>query len=86
MGGMGFIHSGNDPIIPRDNHIITINIIEVAKAIGSITSLFYASSACVYPEELQQVDIANESSQSCQVNQTQANDHVSTSRGRCLEE
>jgi len=67
MGGVGFIHTGNDHTIYRDNHIMTMNIIEVAEAIGSVISLFYASSACVYPEKLQQLNVANENGQSCQI-------------------
>jgi len=67
MGGMGFIHAGNDHTIYRDNHIMTMNIIEVAKTVKSVTSLFYASSACVYPEELQQVNSADQSGRSCQM-------------------
>ncbi|QRV75675.1 hypothetical protein RhiJN_03690 [Ceratobasidium sp. AG-Ba] len=53
MGGMGVIHSQNDEIIYRSNHTMTLNILEASCEAGA-SNFFYASSACVYPIDLQQ--------------------------------
>lgn len=52
MGGMGTIHSGNDFIIYRENHAMTVNLIQACVDTG-VHGFLYASSACVYPESLQ---------------------------------
>ena len=52
MGGMGTIHPDNDFILYQDNHTMTANILQASIAAG-IQRFAYASSACVYPEELQ---------------------------------
>ena len=52
MGGMGTIHERNDFIIYRENHSMTVNILETALRCG-VKRFFYASSACVYPASLQ---------------------------------
>ncbi|CAE6419708.1 unnamed protein product [Rhizoctonia solani] len=52
MGGMGVIHAQNDGIIYRANHTMTQNILSAACRSG-VETLFYASSACVYPVSLQ---------------------------------
>ncbi|KAE9397627.1 glycosyltransferase family 2 protein [Gymnopus androsaceus JB14] len=52
MGGMGTIHDGNDFVIYRENHAMTINILQACLR-ERVQCLFYASSACVYPEALQ---------------------------------
>ncbi|KAI0637647.1 glycosyltransferase family 2 protein [Trametes polyzona] len=52
MGGMGTIHASNDFIIYRENHIMTLNLVDACIAAGT-RGFFYASSACVYPESLQ---------------------------------
>jgi len=52
MGGMGTIHAANDFAIYEANHLMTQNILSASVAAG-VRRLFYASSACVYPEQLQ---------------------------------
>lgn len=52
MGGMGTIHPTNDFIIYSENHTMTQNLL--ASSVSTrVTRFFYASSACVYPEHLQ---------------------------------
>ncbi|CAG8560386.1 11032_t:CDS:2 [Acaulospora colombiana] len=48
MGGMGTIHPSNNFIIYKDNHIMTLNLLQVALETG-VERFFYSSSACVYP-------------------------------------
>jgi nucleoside-diphosphate-sugar epimerase/glycosyltransferase involved in cell wall biosynthesis len=52
MGGMGTIHADNDFAIYEANHRMTQNILSASLTAG-VKRLFYASSACVYPEQLQ---------------------------------
>lgn len=52
MGGMGVIHSKNDFAIYRENHLMTVHLLEAAVS-AQIKLFFYASSACVYPDSLQ---------------------------------
>ncbi|KAJ6585016.1 NAD-dependent epimerase/dehydratase [Mycena capillaripes] len=52
MGGMGAIHCDNDFKIYTQNHAMTLNLLSVASAAG-VKQFLYASSACVYPESLQ---------------------------------
>lgn len=52
MGGMGAIHEKNDFIIYRENHAMTVNVLETALKHG-VHRFLYASSACVYPATLQ---------------------------------
>lgn len=47
MGGVGFIQTVNAPIM-HDNLLININSLSRAKELG-IKTVFFASSACVYP-------------------------------------
>ncbi len=57
MGGMGFI-SSNYAMILRNNALININTIEAARQNG-VRRYLYSSSACVYPEHLQEdADVA----------------------------
>lgn len=51
MGGIGFIETHKAEIV-RDNTLITINTLEAARMMG-VKRLFFASSACVYPQHLQ---------------------------------
>lgn len=51
MGGIGFITSVNADIM-RDNVRINTNIIEACR-INDVKRLFFSSSACVYPQNLQ---------------------------------
>lgn len=51
MGGMGYISSNHAKIL-RDNLLINIQTLEAALQNGA-TRYFFASSACVYPEYLQ---------------------------------
>ncbi|KAI6685005.1 hypothetical protein NL676_030918 [Syzygium grande] len=48
MGGMGFIQS-NHSVIMYNNTMISFNMLEAAR-INGVKRLFYASSACIYPE------------------------------------
>lgn len=53
MGGAGFIFTGdNDADIMTDNALININIAEAMKA-HDVRRVFYSSSACIYPEDIQ---------------------------------
>jgi GDP-D-mannose 3', 5'-epimerase len=51
MGGMGYI-TANDAKILHDNALININTIEAARRHG-VGRYLYTSSACIYPEYLQ---------------------------------
>lgn len=53
MGGMGTIHERNDFQIFRENNAMTLNILEAAAA-ANVRLVVLASSACVYPDHLQQ--------------------------------
>jgi GDP-D-mannose 3', 5'-epimerase len=53
MGGMGFI-SGNHATILHNNALINLHTIEAARVNG-VGRYLYTSSACVYPEHLQEV-------------------------------
>ncbi|KAL1743629.1 glycosyltransferase family 2 protein [Schizophyllum fasciatum] len=52
MGGMGTIHSDNDLVIYSDNHAMTLNVLQAAME-AKASHFLYASSACVYPDDLQ---------------------------------
>jgi GDP-D-mannose 3',5'-epimerase len=52
MGGMGYI-TANDAKILHDNALININTVEAART-NCIDRYLYASSACIYPEYLQE--------------------------------
>ncbi len=54
MGGMGFIQS-NHSVILFNNTMISFNMLEAARQ-NCVEKFFYASSACVYPEHLQNSD------------------------------
>ena len=57
MGGMGFIASHNAQIL-HNNALINIQTIEAARA-GGVQRYLYTSSACIYPEYLQdRTDVA----------------------------
>lgn len=57
MGGMGFISSHHAQIL-RNNALINLNTIEAAR-INDVSRYLYTSSACIYPEHLQeQADVA----------------------------
>eukprot|EP00123_Amoebidium_parasiticum_P011843 comp20933_c0_seq1/m.27959 comp20933_c0_seq1/g.27959 ORF comp20933_c0_seq1/g.27959 comp20933_c0_seq1/m.27959 type:complete len:348 (-) comp20933_c0_seq1:328-1371(-) len=51
MGGMGFIQS-NHSLILYNNTMISFNVLEAAR-INGVKKVFYASSACIYPEHIQ---------------------------------
>lgn len=51
MGGMGFI-SANHAVILRNNALINLHTMDAARIHG-VTRYLYTSSACVYPDELQ---------------------------------
>ena len=54
MGGAGYIFTGtNDANIMRESSKINLNILE--RVITTKNKIFYASSACVYPEGIQSV-------------------------------
>ncbi len=52
MGGMGYI-SSNHAQIMRNNNLLDIHTLDAARVNG-VTRLMYPSSACVYPEFLQE--------------------------------
>jgi len=52
MGGMGFIQS-NHSVIMFNNTSISINMLEAARQ-NKVKKFFFASSACVYPEHIQE--------------------------------
>jgi GDP-D-mannose 3',5'-epimerase len=52
MGGMGFIQS-NHSVILYNNTMISFNMMEASRQAG-VKRFFYASSACVYPEHIQE--------------------------------
>ena len=52
MGGMGTIHEGNELQIYLENHLITMNLLNASVEAG-VKRFFFASSACVYPGNLQ---------------------------------
>mmetsp|Transcript_3063 Transcript_3063/g.4906 ORF Transcript_3063/g.4906 Transcript_3063/m.4906 type:complete len:364 (+) Transcript_3063:91-1182(+) len=52
MGGMGFIQS-NSATIFYNNIMIDVNMVEAARK-NNVKRFFYSSSACVYPETLQE--------------------------------
>jgi GDP-D-mannose 3',5'-epimerase len=52
MGGMGFISSNHSQIL-RNNSLINIHTLDAARVNG-VKRYFYTSSACVYPEYLQE--------------------------------
>lgn len=52
MGGMGFISSHHAQIL-HNNSLINIHTLEAAR-INGVSRYFYTSSACVYPEHLQE--------------------------------
>merc|ERR1712188_312166 len=51
MGGMGFIQS-NHGVIMYNNTMISFNVLEASRRQGA-KRVFYASSACIYPEHKQ---------------------------------
>ncbi|MBZ0302697.1 MAG: NAD-dependent epimerase/dehydratase family protein, partial [Anaerolineae bacterium] len=51
MGGIGFIETYRADIV-RDNTLISTHVLEAARTMGA-QRLFYSSSACVYPQYLQ---------------------------------
>merc|ERR1712072_291579 len=56
MGGMGFIQS-NHSVIMYNNTMISFNMLEAGR-INDVKRMFYASSACIYPEG-KQLDVSN---------------------------
>lgn len=52
MGGMGTIHERNELRIYLENHWMTMNLLN-ASAEAGVKRFFFASSACVYPGNLQ---------------------------------
>lgn len=53
MGGAGYIFTGeHDADVIRNSAIINIHVADAAKTYG-IKKIFYSSSACMYPQELQ---------------------------------
>lgn len=52
MGGMGYISKHHSTIL-HDNLLININTIDAVRRSGTTKRILYTSSACVYPEYLQ---------------------------------
>jgi len=55
MGGMGFIQSNHSRII-YNSTLISLNVVEAARRAGVVKRYFYSSSACVYPEHIQDTE------------------------------
>ena len=54
MGGAGFVFTGdNDADIMHNSALINLNIVE-AMVQHSVKNVFYTSSACIYPQEIQE--------------------------------
>jgi len=54
MGGAGFVFTGdNDAIIMHDSALINLNMAEALRKQKFEGKLFYSSSACMYPQEIQ---------------------------------
>eukprot|EP00658_Telonema_sp_P-2_P023337 TRINITY_DN1934_c0_g1_i1.p1 TRINITY_DN1934_c0_g1~~TRINITY_DN1934_c0_g1_i1.p1 ORF type:complete len:356 (-),score=130.78 TRINITY_DN1934_c0_g1_i1:227-1294(-) len=58
MGGMGFIQSNHSRII-YNSTLISLNVVEAAREAGVVKRFFYSSSACVYPEHIQDTEDMN---------------------------
>lgn len=59
MGGAGFCFSGlNDADIMHDSALMNLNICEALVRINFKGKVFYSSSACMYPQEIQE-DVSN---------------------------
>eukprot|EP00656_Telonema_subtile_P030995 TRINITY_DN3395_c0_g1_i1.p1 TRINITY_DN3395_c0_g1~~TRINITY_DN3395_c0_g1_i1.p1 ORF type:complete len:358 (-),score=117.23 TRINITY_DN3395_c0_g1_i1:249-1322(-) len=55
MGGMGFIQSNHSRII-YNSTLISLNVVEAARRCEVVKRFFYSSSACVYPEHIQETE------------------------------
>lgn len=56
MGGAGYIFTGDhDADVMTNSSLININVVNWAKITG-VKKLFYSSSACVYPKEIQGIE------------------------------
>ncbi|NIM10831.1 MAG: NAD-dependent epimerase/dehydratase family protein [Candidatus Aminicenantes bacterium] len=54
MGGAGYIFTGdNDAVVMHNSAAINLNIVDIAKDVG-VKKIFYSSSACVYPQHIQE--------------------------------
>jgi nucleoside-diphosphate-sugar epimerase len=58
MGGMGFLATGeNDSEIMHNSALINLNVVHFANKFG-VKKVFYSSSACIYPIEIQNDTVA----------------------------
>jgi len=57
MGGMGFIQSNHSRIM-YNSTMLSMNVLEAARCAG-VKRYFYSSSACVYPEHIQDTENMN---------------------------
>ncbi len=56
MGGAGYVFTGdNDSDIMSDSALININILKSIIKFESKAKVFYSSSACMYPQEIQRI-------------------------------
>ena len=56
MGGAGFVFTGeNDADIMQNSAVINLNILEAVRKFNPKCKLFYSSSACMYPQEIQRI-------------------------------
>jgi GDP-D-mannose 3',5'-epimerase len=57
MGGAGYVFTGeNDAQIMHNSAMINLNMLEACKNSDS-KRIFYSSSACIYPQDTQQINI-----------------------------
>ncbi len=55
MGGAGFVFTGlNDANIMHDSALMNLNICHSLSKMGYMGKVFYSSSACCYPQEIQE--------------------------------
>lgn len=55
MGGAGYIFSGeNDAEIMRNSALINLNVADLSFK-NKVKKIFYSSSACIYPQEIQSI-------------------------------
>ncbi|MGE4488552.1 MAG: NAD-dependent epimerase/dehydratase family protein [Kiritimatiellales bacterium] len=53
MGGAGYIFTGeHDAVVMHNSSLCNLNVLDAAAKVG-VEKIFYSSSACIYPQEIQ---------------------------------